>query len=590
MNGNESLLPDDLTALPAEDLTNHLARIDARATELREAADNGELTDETLAEIEQLADQRDQLLGETTRRQAEADDRADRAQAGLGRLTAPPVAAAPGEGEEEEEAGAGAGEGGEGGEGGEARAAAAVEPTAPQLVALPLETVEALTQLATQGREATPAAPARRSPSALTAARPPAARPKSTQQTFMSATAHSHIREGSELTDTHAVAELMADARTRMGNVPTGVSGDRVSMAFARKELDGEMLSNDPTKNFGILRNAVEAALVASSGDPALVASGGYGYCNIYTPMYEFYRLAERQTPIEDDLPTIPAPRAGIQYMQPMDWRAAIAATGTQDKAAQEANEVKSFLKMTCPAILTAEVIAVYQIVQFDNLQYRVFTEQAESFLEDVAVGFDFTKESYYLSQIASKSTSVTGEGPYGAARGLLYDWVTEGTEYRKRNAMRRDSVLKLYVPDWSLDMIKLDMSLDNSEGLQRRAVTDAEAVAEIRAHNFDPVFYNDLTATAGGIARPQAAGALNSWPTHVKAYIHSPGSFGRLDAGTLDVGLVRDSVLNGTNDVQMFMEEWLGIAFLGLESIELITPVCISGGAPAYAALRSCA
>ena len=218
-----------------------------------------------------------------------------------------------------------------------------------------------------------------------------------------------------------------------------------------------------------------------------------------------------------------------------------------------------------------------------------MFPEQAEAFLEDVAMAFDFTKESYYLSQIAAKSTSVSSDVPYGASRSLWWDWITAGTEYRKRNAMKRDATLKLYAPDWSLDMVKLDLAMDAYEGQEARAITDAQAIAELRSHNFDPVFYNDLTATTGAIAAPQAAGALHKWPTHVKSYIHSPGSFGRLDAGTLDVGLVRDSVLNGTNDVQMFMEEWLGMAFLGLESIELVSTVCPNGVAPAQGTPLAC-
>lgn len=591
-------LPEDLKILSEEDLTGHRTRIEARAAELRETAESGELTDDTLAEIERLADERDQITAETDRRTAEATDRQARAQAGLTRLSGE---GGPGEGEGEGEGAEGKGEGegeGEGAEGepGAGRAAAATEPT---LVALPAETVAALTQLAqlaTTGaipdRSATPARTKPRSPAELAAARPSANRPKPQKQAdgFMSATAHSPVREGSDLMDRKAVADLMADASQRMGHVPSGVSGDRVSMACARKEMNGEMLSNDPTKNFGILRDAVESALVASAGDPdGLVASGGGGYCNIYTPMYDFYRLAERQSPLEDDLPTIPAPRAGIQYMQPMDWRSALGAVGTQTKAQITAKQIKSFLAMTCPQILTAEVIAVYQIVQFDNLQFKVFTEQAEAFLEDVAVAFDYTKESYYLAQIASKSTSVSSCVGYGASRSLLWDWVTAGVEYRKRNAMRRDSTLKLYAPDWSLDVVKLDMAMDNQEGQELRGITDAEVIAQLKAHNFDPVFYNDLLATTGQIAAPQAAGQLHAWPKNVKSYIHSPGTFGRLDAGTLDVGLVRDSVLNGTNDVQFFMEEWLGMAFLGIESIELVSCACPSGVAPNYGTPIAC-
>jgi hypothetical protein len=46
---------------------------------------------------------------------------------------------------------------------------------------------------------------------------------------------------------------------------------------------------------------------------------------------------------------------------------------------------------------------------------------------------------------------------------------------------------------------------------------------------------------------------------------------------------------LNGTNNVQFFMEEWLGVAFLGIESIRLVSKVCPSGAAPATVTPITC-
>jgi hypothetical protein len=562
-------LPEDLSTLTDDDLAKLQTQIDDRGSELRESAEKGEITDDTVTEIEHLADKREALRGERDRRDGEVAERSTRATAALGRLAGEEPTVAD---EEDVE-----------------------EPDGAEVVAARVDgqslAASGADSTGLTSRTATTAAVARRSPSQLAAARPDANRPKPQRKSeqFMRATGYAPVREGTELLDRFDVAKMLCEASNRMGQVPTGVTGDRVSMAFAQKELDGRMLSNDPTLNFGILRDAVEAAVTRSRGEEALVAGGGGGYCNIYTPVYDFYRLAEPQDPIESDLPTIPAPRAGIQYMQPMDWHTALGAVGTQTKAQNTANQVKSVLCMTCPSILTAEVIAIYQIVCFDNLQYRVFPEQAEAFLQDVAVAFSFTKESYFLSQIAAKSTTVSGPTTYGANRSLFWDWVTAATEYRKRNAMRRDATLKLYAPDWSLDMIKLDEAMDATEGLNFRGATDAQAIAEIRAQNLDPVFYNDLTTTGTGIARSQAAGNLNAWPQTATSYLFSPGSFGKLDGGSLDVGLVRDSMLNGTNNVQFFMEEWLGVAFLGIESIRLVSKVCPSGAAPATVTPITC-
>jgi hypothetical protein len=72
---------------------------------------------------------------------------------------------------------------------------------------------------------------------------------------------------------------------------------------------------------------------------------------------------------------------------------------------------------------------------------------------------------------------------------------------------------------------------------------------------------------------------------------MYAPGTWVKLDGGTLDVGVVRDHQLNLTNDFAMFMEEWIGIAQLGCETIRIDSEVCATGERPGYAAaLRTCA
>jgi hypothetical protein len=55
-------------------------------------------------------------------------------------------------------------------------------------------------------------------------------------------------------------------------------------------------------------------------------------------------------------------------------------------------------------------------------------------------------------------------------------------------------------------------------------------------------------------------------------------GSFLYLDGGTLELGLVRDSVLNKTNDFQIFGESFEDVAFVGVESLSVVSTLCDSG------------
>jgi hypothetical protein len=61
------------------------------------------------------------------------------------------------------------------------------------------------------------------------------------------------------------------------------------------------------------------------------------------------------------------------------------------------------------------------------------------------------------------------------------------------------------------------------------------------------------------------------------------------LDAGVLELGIVRDSTLNSTNDYQIFGESFENVAFLGIESLKVTTPVCATGEVTAPRTL-SCA
>jgi hypothetical protein len=57
------------------------------------------------------------------------------------------------------------------------------------------------------------------------------------------------------------------------------------------------------------------------------------------------------------------------------------------------------------------------------------------------------------------------------------------------------------------------------------------------------------------------AAGAIEQFPTTVVWYLFPEGFFQFLDAGRLDLGVVRDSTLDATNDYETFVETFEGVA-----------------------------
>src|SRR5690606_1205463 len=90
------------------------------------------------------------------------------------------------------------------------------------------------------------------------------------------------------------------------------------------------------------------------------------------------------------------------------------------------------------------------------------------------------------------------------------------------------------------------------------------------------------LDGETGQIFGDQANGALLGFPNELIWYLFSEGTFVFLDGGQLDLGLVRDSTLNSTNDYKIFLETFEGVAKVGVESLRVTSNLAIKGSSSA--------
>lgn len=389
------------------------------------------------------------------------------------------------------------------------------------------------------------------------------------------------------------VAQAMWKKRMSFGNIPSGTR-EEISIATGTKVWDDNVPSVglDPVENLKAFNQ-----LTARDG---LVASGAQ--CTPQTQLYDFFRLAEPIQDVENAIPTVQAPRGGIRYIQAncdIQGAGAVGLWGSEaggpPPALDPDTDEKPCATVTCPTVAEVLVEAVTQCTIFDNLQYRTFPELIENFLEDVAVQFTLKKQTYYLDAIDTASTQTVGIGSYGAARSMVYDLTVAAVAYRKRHHMPRNARLSVLMPDWAVDVVKADLFNDGSQGLDYLNVPDSALVQAFASRNLDVTFYyDDPTSVAGDnpltTAQAGSGAELNDYPCVASSYLYAPGTFVKLDGGSLDVGLVRDHALNKTNDFAMFMEEWIGIAQLGCESVRIDSTVVPSGArAPYAAALREC-
>jgi hypothetical protein len=149
---------------------------------------------------------------------------------------------------------------------------------------------------------------------------------------------------------------------------------------------------------------------------------------------------------------------------------------------------------------------------------------------------------------------------------------------------MSPDAVMELRVPAWVEDMIREDISRALNAYPDQYAMADSVIAQAFAVRNIRPIWYIDGPTVDGSVNNRsqvfgvQPAGALIDFPEVVQWQMAPPGTFVFLENGRLNLGVVRDSTLNATNDYQTFYETFEGLAQLGFQSIWGQSMVCPSG------------
>jgi hypothetical protein len=110
-----------------------------------------------------------------------------------------------------------------------------------------------------------------------------------------------------------------------------------------------------------------------------------------------------------------------------------------------------------------------------------------------------------------------------------------------------------------------------------RLAISYEQIDAMFTARGVSPVWSIDWSPAA-----TQADGALDGWPPSCDALLFAPSTWIFLDGGVLNLGVVRDATLVGTNDFVVFSETMEAVARRGQESMHLSMDLCADGSTSA--------
>jgi hypothetical protein len=574
-------IPGDLSALSDEELTGF---INSATSEFDKLTGDENIDAEGLSRAAELADAIEGGHGQVKEREAVVAQRAADRDALINRVHADPDA---GDGEGESDGGD-AGEGAEG------------APAEPALVAAgarrKVPAADALRDTRNRLNVRLSEAAARQSPRDNI----PISTPFDASVLVASADIPG-FTQGGEIPD---MMKLVEAYKQRARNMPVG----QALASFP--QVHGEYLDitgKVPTERFGLLghdgdwryanripiaqlqrkfkhqlsdqSSAEEAwAIMQEAARPsALVAAGGW--CSPSEIRYDFYNIVEMDGAL--DLPTTGIQRGGMRWPTSPSFGDLASSTGlwhwteTQDIAAATGTAqsgTKTCARVPCATFNEARLEGEGICITAGNLTTDAWPEQLANFLRLVNAAHFHRINAFFINQLIANSTAVTlTQTNSSPITDILAGVEHQAWDLRTKYAMADSAVLEVVMPSWVLGLWRADISrrsgmasADNSFSIQ-----DAMIAAWFTLRNIRIQFVQDFDVRAANQFGQASATALQgSWPTVVRFLIYPAGTWLRGNGLNLDLGIIRDSTLNATNDyTAAWSEEFFLLAKIGHES-----------------------
>ena len=372
---------------------------------------------------------------------------------------------------------------------------------------------------------------------------------------------------GSEVKDMNEVAGLMAKRLHGFRNVNGGNGEQHIVASFSTSFPEERTLTTDAESNW--------AKINAVTSPEALVASGGHAAP--FEVKYDIFGIGTTARPVRDCLPKFQANRGGIRFVTPPVLSSYANAVGLWTNAVDTnpGTDVKASLTVSAAAETTVATDAVTLQMQFGNLATRAYPELIARHNELGLIQHAREAEQNLMTKIGAASTAITSTSLIGFGRDFLVQMGRAAAAYRSRHRLETDAPLRAIIPGWVKDAMVADLAIAMPGDNTLNAYAEIDGYAASRGVNL----CTSLDATVFG---SQSAAAMLEFPDSFVWYLFAEGSFLFLDGGTLDLGIVRDSTLVGTNDYKMFVETFEGVAFVGVESLQITSTINVNGVAAA--------
>jgi chemotaxis protein histidine kinase CheA len=371
---------------------------------------------------------------------------------------------------------------------------------------------------------------------------------------------------GSTLNDMSTVAEAMSKRIHALRRVNGGDGEQHIVASITTQYPEERTLTSDAEGNWKKIQDV--------TGPEALVASGGHSAP--FEVKYDIFGLGTTARPLKDALPKFQADRGGIRFVTPPVLSSYGNAVGIWTNATDTnpGTDTKTSLTVSAANEETVATDAVTLQLQFGNLMTRAYPELIARHNELGLIQHAREAEGQILSRLTTLSTAVTSTSLIGLARDYLVQLGRAAANYRGRHRLEADAPLRVIAPSWVKDAMAADLALQMPGDSALNAYAEIEGYIASRGINIT-WHIDDFTGSQG-------AGAMNEFTDTFTWYIFAEGTFLFLDGGTLDLGIIRDSSLVGTNDYKMFVETFEGVAKVGVESLKVVSTISVNGVAAA--------
>lgn len=411
------------------------------------------------------------------------------------------------------------------------------------------------------------------------------------------------VQAGQSLPTMDALGEAFRAKAKAIPVTMSGAGAARHLVASVRNQFEHTLDNRTNPADVEALWRSMTQEGPRADDAAALVAAGGW--CAPSEVRYDFFNVAGM--PREVDLPTVGVSRGGIRYpvspaigdvffqaggsnpasgfggfafsmsnaTDPWLW------TETDDILTVTGSVNKPTLRVPCPTFNENRLECYGISLTAGNLTDDAYPEATQNFIRLLRAAYAHAINARIISlMVAASDSAVTvGTAANAAVPQIVNAAALAATDYRTRYAMDEDAVLEAVYPYWVLEVMRSDLGY--KPGIDSTAllsVVDAEITSLFTSRNVRPQFVSDWQVRGTGLPGV-SSNNLAAWPTSATFMMYAAGTFLHGTGLQLDLGVIRDSVLNAENDyTALWAEECHLVAKVGHASRQYTVSFNVGG------------